>query len=142
LNDPVNYLDIGGLQIMAGAEMRFYQRNPHLQPRHIVESQNAGKAIYDFTSNYNKMREANFIGSDKYFHCLANCESGKRGIGEKIMSSIISEGREMTDQLRGDPENACDADRIANNWGRNCPPDVTCKERCRVFRPTGLPIIY
>ena len=27
----------------------------------------------DFARNYNNMRQANTIGADKYFHCVANC---------------------------------------------------------------------
>lgn len=36
----------------------------------------------DFWKNYQNMREANTIGADKYFHCVANCQASRRGLGD------------------------------------------------------------
>lgn len=88
------------------------------------------------------MREANTIGADKYFHCKANCEAAKRGLGGDIESTLLSETRELFDEyLKGDPKEACDADREANDHGRDAgrnDPNVDCREACDKFRPNGL----
>ncbi len=134
INNPINYIDPQGLQAMAGAEARFYTKNPDLDVSTDIQN-----ATSDFLNNYNNMIEANTIGADKYFHCLANCEASKRGIVGRGVAYFLSEAREFTDQIRkGDTKEQCDADRSANNWGRSCPADQSCKERCSKFRPTGL----
>ena len=99
------------------------------------------KAMADFITAYRDMFDANTIGGDKYFHCVANCMAADRGwVGMKF-AEVFSELRELTDQyLKGDPEDACDEDRVANLAGqRGVGP---CAGRCKEFIPRGLPCKY
>ncbi|HEY4090716.1 MAG TPA: RHS repeat-associated core domain-containing protein [Luteibacter sp.] len=99
-----------------------------------------------FLKNYRDMRNANTIGADKYFHCKANCQAARLGVGGAIESRIVSEVRELTDQyVKGDPSWACDEDRAANALGRNggrSSPSQTCSAVCAPLRPNGLPEEY
>ncbi len=48
-------------------------------------------AFGDFARNYQNMRDANTIGGDKYFHCMANCQAARQGtIGFGISRAIQS----------------------------------------------------
>jgi RHS repeat-associated protein len=93
----------------------------------------------DFVRNYRNMRDANTIGADKYFHCMANCQSTKEGPGGADAAIIIGEGRELTDQyLKGDSRQACDEDRAANRTGQNGAKTGSCQSTCNVYRVPGL----
>ncbi len=100
----------------------------------------------DFIENYNDMRDANTIGGDKYFHCKANCESASRGLGGEIESQLLSETRELFDEyIKGDSPAQCNADRQANNHGRqggSGNSNANCNQVCQPFRPNGLPAQY
>jgi uncharacterized protein RhaS with RHS repeats len=98
-------------------------------------------AIGDFFNNYTDMIQANFIDSDKFFHCMANCEAAHRGAQGRWIAYGTSELREIFDErIKGDPRAACDEDRVANNvgrlGGRGCRP---CSDVCFSFMPPGLP---
>lgn len=109
------------------------------------------ETIRDFWRNYRDMRDANTIGGDKYFHCMANCQAASRGPVGEAMSKVISETRELVDQyVKGDSREECDADRAANQHGRdgadrNRPrgqPAASCVNTCQSLRPRGLPPGY
>jgi len=100
-------------------------------------------ADIDFAKNYFDMRQANTIGADKYFHCKANCEAASRGVGGVFEASILSEFRELMDEyIKRDSSEACNADRRANNHGRqggaNNPSGLSCQQICSPFHPSGL----
>jgi RHS repeat-associated protein len=99
----------------------------------------------DFKRNYQNMRDANTIGGDKYFHCMANCEAARRGsYGEKT-ACLVSDVREWTDQnIKGDPPQASNADQFANASGRSggATSSQSCQVVCGPFRPNGLPSQY
>lgn len=126
-NNPISFIDPLGLYPGEGI-VNFFS--------------DAFGADADFWRNYQDMRNANTIGADKYFHCKANCEAAQRGLGGSIESQLLSELRELTDEyLKGDPRQACDADRQANNHGRKGGtnnPDTSCRDTCSPFRPNGL----
>ena len=99
--------------------------------------------VLKFTDNYSNMRDANTIGADKYFHCMANCQSARsEGVVGQGVSKLISETRELTDEnIKGTSREACDADRQANDTGRNGGKDfknTTCSNICGGYRPKGL----
>ena len=105
-------------------------------------SEEAKAAWGDFYRNYKDMRDANVIGADKYFHCKANCEASKRGEIGRDIAIKISEAREWFDEnVKGDSEAECDADRYANQVGRDG-EEEDCRERCAEFRVNGLPDRY
>jgi hypothetical protein len=97
--------------------------------------------LADFIIAYDDMFEANTIGGDKYFHCVANCMASDRGWLGKQFAVVFSELREFADQyLKGDPKEACDEDREANRVGQiGAGP---CADRCKEFIPRGLDCKY
>jgi len=100
-----------------------------------------GGGVGDFISNYRDMRKANTIGSDKYFHCMANCQASRRGLGGRDAAELISETRELFDEyVKRDPPSACNEDRSANRQGREGNPQDSCKDTCssNSLRPPWL----
>ena len=99
-------------------------------------------AISSFTNNYLEMVEFNYKDSDKFFHCLANCEAVKYGWSGEMVAIFISELREQTDMiLKGKllgktqytPEDS-EADHKANRHGRNHnSKNTNCVEHCKIF---------
>ena len=148
LNDPINSIDIFGLAESCGScagltatDCLLYGGNL-CEPGIDYEISDAIDGVNDFIENYNDMREANTIGADKYFHCMANCEATQRGPAGEDVACIISDTREWVDQnLKGDPPSASAADQVANKHGRSVGPwntSANCKQICAPFRPNGL----
>ncbi|MGH9959100.1 MAG: RHS repeat-associated core domain-containing protein [Pyrinomonadaceae bacterium] len=151
-NRPIDFVDPYGKQVRAGERWRgeegdsrrladAVRRMPRPQPSGCA---GAGwgplGAIGDFWGNYQAMRDANTIGGDKFFHCMANCEAARRGRSGRRVSGAISELRELYDEIiKGDPPSACNGDRHANDVGRAggsaCKP---CSQVCAQFKPGGL----
>lgn len=128
-NDPINWTDPTGL-----ARGDWWDPRTYVLP--VVEG---GQGATDFARNYSNMRQANTIGADKYFHCMANCQSSQRGPGGQSAAVGISEGRELFDQyIKGDSANACNADRAANSQGQSGAGGGACSQVCGSLRPGGL----
>lgn len=73
-----------------------------------------GGAMGDFLRNYKDMRDANYIGGDKYFHCKANCEATKRGPLGEATAEVISDARELIDHyIKNDSAESCEEDQKA-----------------------------
>ncbi|XP_030837042.1 serum amyloid A-5 protein-like [Strongylocentrotus purpuratus] len=87
----------------------------------------------DMWRSYSDMREANYIGADKYFHARGNYEASQRGPGGRLAAKLISDGREVWLETESDEE--MKADHKANMWGRNGGDP-------NVYRPEGLPDRY
>ena len=103
------------------------------------------RATADFLRNYQNMRDANTVGADKYFHCMANCQATRRGPAGETAACKISDGREWFDQnIKGDPFSASLADQAANAIGRSeaLSSSQPCSSVCGGFRPNGLPTRY
>lgn len=100
------------------------------------------ETIRDFLRNYKDMKDVNTIGADKYFHCMANCQAASRGPVGNAMSKIIGETREQLDRrIKGDSVEDCDADRAANQQGRdgaNRNDAASCVATCQSLRPPSL----
>jgi RHS repeat-associated protein len=102
-----------------------------------------GEGLSDFWTNYQNMKNANTIGADKYFHCMANCEAVRRGEGGSDVAKLLSEGRELFDEyIKRDLRWACNQDRAANKQGQRGDPTKPCKDVCKSLRPRGLPSKY
>jgi hypothetical protein len=102
------------------------------------------RAAGDFYRNYKDMREANFIGADKYFHCKANFEAASEGPGGVFFAEHFSNLREVWDQnIKGYPRWDSVSDQEANQWGRDQVGEALepCKA-CEKYRPDGLPDKY
>uniref|UniRef100_A0A5F5PVG3 Serum amyloid A protein n=1 Tax=Equus caballus TaxID=9796 RepID=A0A5F5PVG3_HORSE len=103
----------------------------------------AARGTWDMLRAYNDMREANYIGADKYFHARGNYDAAKRGPGGAWAAKVISDAREnvqrFTDRFSfgGSGRGAEDsrADQAANEWGRS-------GRDPNHFRPHGLPDKY
>jgi hypothetical protein len=54
-------------------------------------------ASYIFLDNYLAMRDADFIGADKYFHAKANAEAAQLGPTAETIAEILSSVREYRD---------------------------------------------
>jgi RHS repeat-associated protein len=92
-----------------------------------------------FWQNYRDMREANTIGADHYFHCMANCQASRCGGVGVLTAHVISDAREWFDlNVKRDPERAAYDDQVANRTGRNGNSRWSCEAVCAGFRPNGL----
>ncbi|MCL6592212.1 MAG: hypothetical protein K6U80_19980 [Firmicutes bacterium] len=133
--DPFKFHDHGtNLYNYALSNPINFNDNSGLSPFILYE----GIVISIFVKNYMKMREANTIGADKYFHCMANCEASRLGLIGELTAMLISEAREIFDYITGDPRSACNEDRIANMKGRKGDKNKSCREVCSEFRPKAL----
>jgi len=141
-NNPVNAVDPLGL-LAFGDDINY----PGTDDNGLYLGEGVGSngsAVSDFVDQYNKMREANWKNSDKYFHCMANCNAAKRGNSGFNAAKALSEARELFDEnIKRDSKEACDADRQANDHGREAGKNgEDCKSACEKYRPAGLPSQY
>ena len=93
-NNPISYTDPSGL---IGLCVGSYGR---IMPCGLNLFDQVGGAYNDFADHYMQMRNAsgglqNPTGTDKFFHCMANCQSAKRGYFGSLGSLGISEFREQ-----------------------------------------------
>ncbi|XP_076968379.1 serum amyloid A-1 protein isoform X2 [Tamandua tetradactyla] len=103
----------------------------------------AGQGTRDMWRAYRDMREANYIGADKYFHARGNYDAARRGPGGAWAAKVISDAREasqrVTDLFKygssGHGAEDSRADQAANEWGRS-------GKDPNHFRPAGLPRKY
>jgi|GEM_PF-4760575 len=113
----------------------------------VVESVNTAMdeigAIKDFASNFTKMQVNNFAKSDKYYHCMANCEASSRGVAGQNAARALSCFREASDVivntlLKGKPldytlkdsPNDMSANRLGLEKGR---AGVRCSSACHSY---------
>ncbi|XP_032975039.1 serum amyloid A-2 protein-like [Rhinolophus ferrumequinum] len=103
----------------------------------------AAQGAWDMLRAYSDMREANYIGADKYFHARGNYDAAQRGPGgvwaaEKL-SNLRENSQRVTDLFKygdsGHGEEDSKADQFANEWGRS-------GKDPNHFRPDGLPDEY
>jgi RHS repeat-associated protein len=96
-------------------------------------------ALDIFRDAYKKMRDANTVGADKYFHCKANCRAARLGGVGRTMAEAVSFGREWFDTtFKGDSVAECAADMSANAQGRDGDPSVPCESACANLAPPAL----
>ncbi|XP_012892531.1 PREDICTED: serum amyloid A-1 protein-like, partial [Dipodomys ordii] len=89
----------------------------------------------DMWRAYSDMKEANWIGADKYFHARGNYDAAQRGPGGVWAAKVISDARENFQRLTGRGAEDWRADQFANEWGRS-------GKDPNHFRPDGLPSKY
>ncbi|XP_035885009.1 serum amyloid A protein-like isoform X2 [Phyllostomus discolor] len=106
----------------------------------LSEAYEGAKDMWRACSN---MREANYIGADKYFHAQGNNEAAQRGPGGEWAAKVISDAREQSQRVtdlfkHGNSGHGVEdsrADQRANQWGRS-------GKDPNHFRPEGLPDKY
>ncbi|KAA8595705.1 serum amyloid A [Etheostoma spectabile] len=89
----------------------------------------------DMRRAYKDMKEANWIGADKYFHARGNRDAASRGPGGEWAAEVISNAREWTQEITGRGAEDSAADQKANEHGRS-------GKDPNVYRPPGLPDKY
>ncbi len=60
----------------------------------------AATATASFLNNFRRMRSANRVDADKYYHCKANAREAQLGPHGRVVAKIISEGREISDRFK------------------------------------------
>ncbi|XP_038169724.1 serum amyloid A-5 protein-like isoform X6 [Arvicola amphibius] len=95
----------------------------------------AGQGTRDMWRAYSDMREANWIGADKYFHARGNYDAARRGPGGVWAAEVLSDLRENIQSLIGRGHEDSMADQEANRWGRS-------GKDPNHYRPRGLPDKY
>ncbi|NXO49466.1 SAA protein, partial [Aramus guarauna] len=91
---------------------------------------------WDMFRAYQDMREANYVGADKYFHARGNYDAAQRGPGGAWAAKVISDAREKwQSDMSGRGHEDTLADQEANAWGRNGGDPNR-------YRPAGLPSKY
>ncbi|NXA51652.1 SAA protein, partial [Nothocercus julius] len=114
--------------LCAGAENPFYAAGKFVR--------DAVGGARDMLRAYSDMREANYVGADKYFHARGNYDAARRGPGGAWAAKVISDARELWQSDvsgRGAADTA--ADQEANAWGRSGGDPNR-------YRPAGLPSRY
>jgi len=105
----------------------------------------------NFIDVYYKMREANWINSDKYLHSKANFKAALRGPRGVYAAEKMSNLREISDQrIKGDSRASSIADQKANKYGRMQAQKLsyfnyynfTYQEVLSKFVPNNLPQQY
>jgi hypothetical protein len=116
----------------------------------LSEVEQSIQTLNIFWDNYWSMREANFIGADKYFHSKANAEAAQLGKTGEEIAKFISDAREFVDyytnlhlkklSLQATIEDAR-KDQQANLFGREQGrnnPNLDARDLVRPLRPEGL----
>jgi len=105
--------------------------------------------VKDFVTTYNEMRDANWVGSDKYFHSKANFDATMRGDGGQFAAEKMSNLCESFDMaIKGDKLEWSLQDQAANRYGRmrarqyRVHGSVNYQEALPKYRPTNLPSKY
>jgi RHS repeat-associated protein len=88
------------------------------------------KSFYD-------MRQDNTIGNDKYFHCVANCQSS-RAAGTAAACAVAGAREDSQDMASWHNEDRL-ADEAANAWGRSgASGSGSCQQQCADFIVNGI----
>ncbi|CAO2632636.1 Serum amyloid A-2 protein [Lemmus lemmus] len=103
----------------------------------------AGQGTRDMWRAYTDMREANWIGADKYFHARGNYDAARRGPGGAWAAEVLSTSKKYFQGLlnryylgmRNHGLEDSMADQEANRWGRS-------GKDPNHYRPRGLPDKY
>lgn len=107
------------------------------QPPVLTELANA---LDTLRARANDMVERNFVGADKFYHCLAMCEVSSNGALDASFAMSAGIARELYQQhVKGEPALECAADNQANGQGiaaglRN----QSCASSCASLMPRGF----
>jgi RHS repeat-associated protein len=91
---------------------------------------------YDMWNNYERMKQRNWVGDDKYYHCMANCQATNEGPfkGGAEAAGWISFFRTNVIGRLTEPD--WKDDDVANKCGQK---GGDCKKRCAHFIPPSSP---
>jgi len=129
--NPISFVDPWGLQDRLGGF-----KPPGRPPRFPVDV--VREILY---RHANEMQAKNWIGADKFYHCMAMCEAASLGEEEAAIAGMAGEARELNQHYRhGDSKEECDADRAANAAGLKAGlTGQVCSTACSGYKPPGMP---
>lgn len=137
--NPVTYVDPMGLEGVGsfnnGGHVQSWEggtRIPILSALADVLDTLRGRA--------NDMVEKNFVGADKFYHCLGMCEASSNGALDATFATSAGVGRELYQQHgKGEPAEECAADDKANGQGVAAGlRKQGCVASCRNLMPAGM----
>ncbi|TXH67914.1 MAG: hypothetical protein E6Q88_10285 [Lysobacteraceae bacterium] len=133
--NPVSYFDPLGLEAGGGYATGQYQM---AMPR--VNLPRVRTTIGILRGRARDMQRHNFIGGDKFYHCLAMCESASLGPVEASVAVTAGVVRELNQQYRhGEPPNECAQDNRANGQGIAAGlRKQNCVSSCKNLMPPGM----
>ncbi|WP_313345633.1 RHS repeat-associated core domain-containing protein, partial [Stenotrophomonas sp.] len=89
------------------------------------------------TSGYRDMRNDNTTFNDKYFHCVANCQS--RRVAGSLAACAVATAREDSQEVANWHNEDRLADEAANAYGRdNAGQAGSCQEICSKYIVNGI----
>ena len=130
--NPISYVDPLGLEAGGGYATGQYQMT--------LRRLSGPQAIDILRSRANDMERHNFVGGDKFYHCLAMCESASLGPVQASIAVTAGIARELNQQYKhGDKPEACAADNAANGQGIAAGlRGQNCVSSCSGLMPSGM----
>jgi len=129
-NNPISFVDFTG----TSDACTFGGCSGHKPPPPLPDEQFLLGA-QDMWSNYARLRQRQWIGADKWYHCMANCQATNRGPGGALAAEIISFGRTNISSRIREPGDWRNDDR-ANKCGQQ---GGNCQQVCAPFVPKSSP---
>jgi RHS repeat-associated protein len=139
--NPVNFIDPFGLAGFEPERAGYrYGYNLGQQMGLQIRNSSAVTAIEILRNRANDMQRHNFIGGDKFYHCLAMCEASAKGPVGASVAATAGVARELNQRYRhGEPAAECAADNAAN--GRGIAAGLrgqNCAASCGGLMPPGM----
>ncbi len=128
-NSPVNLVDPTGTSDACTFGGCSGARKPSLPDAQFADGSS------DMWLNYQRMEQRQWIGADKYYHCMANCQATNRGLGGSMAAKVISFIRTNVISRFREPEDWQNDDK-ANKCGQK---GGDCNARCAQFIPKSSP---
>jgi hypothetical protein len=126
LGDPINGVDPWGLD---GGSISSISNGLNYTSGYI-------NAYVDFWRNSARLEKGKIINSDKYFHCMANCQATNWGQGGKDAAQYLSIFKEWFDEnIKGRSREDCLSDLEADWQGQK---GGNCKETCSQYEVPGI----
>jgi RHS repeat-associated protein len=98
------------------------------------------RGLRDLVNGRRAMMDAGTTDADAYFHCRANCEAARRGVGGYDAAVVGSFFREL---IQAEPPQDRKRDEAANRQGQCAGkgnPDADCYDACSdLIPPWGIP---
>ncbi|MGH8603841.1 MAG: RHS repeat-associated core domain-containing protein, partial [Gammaproteobacteria bacterium] len=133
--NPISFVDPLGLEAGGGYSTGQYQI---ALPR--IEGPRVGQVVNILRTRASDMNRHNFVGGDKFYHCLAMCESASLGPAEASVAATAGVVRELNQQYRrGEPADECAKDNAANGQGIAAGlRGQNCASSCSGLMPSGM----
>jgi RHS repeat-associated protein len=139
LNNPLRYIDSTGLMGRYGVPTG-WPSAPGAGPGFGFYPIDYVDGLRDLVNGRNDMIDASTIGADPYFHCRANCEASRRGLGGYHAAIFGSAIREIIQNESAEDRGVDEAANAQGQCAGKDNPGVDCYDACDDLIPTlGLP---